>query len=181
MKKCPKCGKELKTKVLGSIDVDECESCKGVWLDVGELGKAEEAADPNINWLDFEIWKHPEKFKSKETGPQMSFMCLEHDQYRVRAHGGRNKLLPGLPGDMARKGRAAQNHRVPRRRNIENNIFGLPPRKYPGGQRGRDRTRIPHVGVERPVFHIEIDAVQALRREAETDRNPDRPEYTQSV
>jgi Zn-finger nucleic acid-binding protein len=67
MKKCPKCGKELKTKVLGSIDVDECESCKGVWLDVGELGKAEEAADPNINWLDFEIWKHPEKFIERRT------------------------------------------------------------------------------------------------------------------
>lgn len=67
MRKCPKCGKGLETKVLGPIDVDECESCKGVWLDAGELGKAEEAADPNINWLDFEIWKHPEKFKSRET------------------------------------------------------------------------------------------------------------------
>ena len=68
MKKCPKCGKDLKSKVLGSLEVDECESCKGVWLDRGELGEAEESVDPNLNWLDFEIWKHPEKFKSKETG-----------------------------------------------------------------------------------------------------------------
>lgn len=67
MKKCPKCGSELKVKVLGSIDVDECESCKGVWLERGELSEVEETVDPNLNWLDFEIWKHPEKFKSKET------------------------------------------------------------------------------------------------------------------
>ena len=68
MKKCPRCGAELKTKVLGSIDVDECESCKGVWLERGELEEVKEEADPNLNWLDFEIWKHPEKFKSSKSG-----------------------------------------------------------------------------------------------------------------
>ncbi len=59
MKKCPKCGVELKTKVLGSIEVDECESCKGVWLEKGELEEVKEETDPNLDWLDFEIWKHP--------------------------------------------------------------------------------------------------------------------------
>lgn len=68
MKKCPKCGVELKTKVLGSIEVDECESCKGVWLEKGELEEVKEETDPNLDWLDFEIWKHPEKFKSGSAG-----------------------------------------------------------------------------------------------------------------
>lgn len=77
MRKCPKCGKELESRVLGPIDVDECETCKGVWLDAGELGKVEEAADPNINWLDFEIWKHPENFKSKESELKCP-SCLEN-------------------------------------------------------------------------------------------------------
>lgn len=45
MKKCPRCGAELKTKVLGSIEVDECESCKGVWLERGELEEAKEEVD----------------------------------------------------------------------------------------------------------------------------------------
>jgi len=77
MRKCPKCGKELESRGLGPIDGDEGEWCKGVWLDSGELGKAEEAADPNINWLDFEIWKHPEKFKSRRSDLKCP-SCLEN-------------------------------------------------------------------------------------------------------
>ena len=70
MKKCPKCGTDLKLKVIGSIEIDECESCKGIWLDKGELREAKDLADPNLNWLDFEIWKHPEKFNSKQSDIQ---------------------------------------------------------------------------------------------------------------
>ena len=66
MKECPKCGKDLKLKVIGTIEVDECESCKGIWLDKGELREAKDLADPNLNWLDFEIWKHEDKFSSNE-------------------------------------------------------------------------------------------------------------------
>ena len=67
MKNCPKCNIELKVKVIGEVDVDECESCKGIWFDMGELHHAEEIVDSNLNWIDFEIWKHPENFKAKET------------------------------------------------------------------------------------------------------------------
>jgi len=67
MKHCPKCGKELKVKVIGTVDVDECESCGGIWFDPGELHEAEEAVDPNLSWFDFEIWKHPENFKAEDT------------------------------------------------------------------------------------------------------------------
>jgi Zn-finger nucleic acid-binding protein len=67
MKKCPKCGSELKEKVIGSVSVDECESCKGIWFERGELHDAEESVDEYLHWLDFEIWKHPEKFKSRKS------------------------------------------------------------------------------------------------------------------
>lgn len=66
MKKCPKCESDLNLKVIGSIEVDECESCKGIWFDKGELTEAKDLADPNLNWLDFEIWKHEDKFTSKQ-------------------------------------------------------------------------------------------------------------------
>lgn len=56
----------MDVKLIGSVEVDECSSCKGIWLDKGELGEAEELADPNLNWLDFEIWKHEDQFKSKD-------------------------------------------------------------------------------------------------------------------
>jgi len=67
MKQCPKCDLELKVKVIGPIDVDECDSCKGIWLEKGELKQTEELADPNLNWMDFEIWKHLEHFKSTQS------------------------------------------------------------------------------------------------------------------
>ena len=67
MKKCPKCGTGLEEKVMGTLDVDECTECKGIQSDKGEMEKAEELADPNINWIDFDIWKHQDKFDSLET------------------------------------------------------------------------------------------------------------------
>lgn len=35
--KCPKCGMDLQTLKQGTVEVDTCFNCKGVWLDAGEL------------------------------------------------------------------------------------------------------------------------------------------------
>ncbi|MDC0714042.1 zf-TFIIB domain-containing protein [Stigmatella sp. ncwal1] len=35
--KCPKCGMNLHTLKKGSVELDTCFNCKGVWLDAGEL------------------------------------------------------------------------------------------------------------------------------------------------
>ena len=35
--KCPKCGHDLVEKGYADILIDECASCKGIWLDAGEL------------------------------------------------------------------------------------------------------------------------------------------------
>ena len=35
---CPKCGQELATETCDGVEIDVCPSCKGVWLDAGELG-----------------------------------------------------------------------------------------------------------------------------------------------
>ncbi len=35
---CPKCGQKLTTEICDSVEIDVCPSCKGVWLDAGELG-----------------------------------------------------------------------------------------------------------------------------------------------
>ena len=35
---CPKCGQTLATETCGAVEIDVCPSCKGVWLDMGELG-----------------------------------------------------------------------------------------------------------------------------------------------
>lgn len=35
--KCPKCGHDLEEKSHGSVMIDQCKKCKGIWLDAGEL------------------------------------------------------------------------------------------------------------------------------------------------
>jgi uncharacterized protein len=42
--KCPKCGMDLETVAVGSVNVDKCTGCAGIWLDAGEL-EAIEAQD----------------------------------------------------------------------------------------------------------------------------------------
>jgi len=34
---CPKCGQKLSPEKRGSAEIDVCPSCKGVWLDKGEM------------------------------------------------------------------------------------------------------------------------------------------------
>jgi uncharacterized protein len=41
---CPKCGQKLSTEKCASVEIDVCPSCKGVWLDAGELGTIVESA-----------------------------------------------------------------------------------------------------------------------------------------
>lgn len=35
---CPRCGQvELVRKIVGEVDVDQCQQCQGLWLEVGTL------------------------------------------------------------------------------------------------------------------------------------------------
>lgn len=34
---CPKCGQKLLAESYGTVEVDVCGSCRGVWLDANEL------------------------------------------------------------------------------------------------------------------------------------------------
>ncbi len=35
--RCPKCGQTLATEKYGTVDIDVCPTCKGLWLDATEL------------------------------------------------------------------------------------------------------------------------------------------------
>jgi len=41
--KCPKCGGDLKEIEHHHTKVDQCQDCKGVWLDAGEIEQLEHA------------------------------------------------------------------------------------------------------------------------------------------
>ena len=34
---CPKCGQKLTTENYGTVEIDLCPSCRGLWLDANEL------------------------------------------------------------------------------------------------------------------------------------------------
>ena len=65
MKDCPSCGKPLQSVKMGSVEVEECSSCKGVWFDQGELRQAKDEADPDLNWMDFDLWSATEQFETQ--------------------------------------------------------------------------------------------------------------------
>jgi Zn-finger nucleic acid-binding protein len=59
---CPRCKIAMKKRNIKDIKIDECPKCKGIWFDQGELRKAKDQTDPDLNWMDFEIWKHEDRF-----------------------------------------------------------------------------------------------------------------------
>jgi len=65
VKQCPDGHAGLQAKDIGPVEVDECQECKGIWLDSDELRQTKDATDSDLNWMDFEIWKHEDQFESK--------------------------------------------------------------------------------------------------------------------
>lgn len=49
---CPNCKVELKTKRYKGVRVDECENCRGIFFDKGELEKVKNTTDPDTRWID---------------------------------------------------------------------------------------------------------------------------------
>ena len=62
---CPSCTTELQRKQIKDVQVDQCPTCQGIWFERDELRQAKDAADSDLNWLDFEIWKHPDQFRAE--------------------------------------------------------------------------------------------------------------------
>ena len=60
---CPKCNSELFTFEIDGMKLEQCNSCEGMWFDKEELRQVKDKADANLNWMDFEIWEHTDKFK----------------------------------------------------------------------------------------------------------------------
>lgn len=42
--KCPNCSSELRKQIYRGIEVDRCDNCKGIWLDIEELDQLEDKA-----------------------------------------------------------------------------------------------------------------------------------------
>ena len=45
--KCVHCNIELTKKMVENVEVDECEKCKGMWFEDGDLRKAKDFINDN--------------------------------------------------------------------------------------------------------------------------------------
>jgi len=55
--KCPKCTVPLIRKGIDDIVLDECPQCRGIWFDPGELDALRDEIEPDLRWMNFDIWK----------------------------------------------------------------------------------------------------------------------------
>lgn len=63
---CPRCRTELETHSINDIEIDECRNCQGIWLDAERLRRLKDQADPDLQWMDFELWNHAGRFHVAE-------------------------------------------------------------------------------------------------------------------
>jgi uncharacterized protein len=85
MKTCPRCKQELRGAEVASVKVEECPTCKGLWFEDQELGLTKDRTDADLAWLDFDIWKHPERFQRHSRvvpcpscGPARSMVAVQY-------------------------------------------------------------------------------------------------------
>ena len=50
---CPKCGQELFVGSYGTVEVDVCGGCKGLWLDANELDQILASKEQSGPWRKF--------------------------------------------------------------------------------------------------------------------------------
>ena len=61
--RCPLCNIPLQQALLSGVEVDYCPRCYGLWFEEEELRLAKDEKDGNLQWLDIDLWKDPEKLK----------------------------------------------------------------------------------------------------------------------
>jgi Zn-finger nucleic acid-binding protein len=61
--------------MIGEVKIDQCSQCDGMWFDQDELRKAKDAVEPDLNWLDFEIWRREDEFEVRSS----SIVCPKCD------------------------------------------------------------------------------------------------------
>ena len=98
---CPNCKKEtldpsslakgggLEKVILLNVEVDYCRKCEGIWFDDNELRWAKDEKDANLNWIDIDLWRYPQKFNISRGGRlcprcRMPLYEVEYDKSKVK-------------------------------------------------------------------------------------------------
>ena len=70
--KCPNCNETLLMTERNNIEIDYCPSCRGVWLDKGELDKFIEFASQNTGFQQpqQQVYPQPQAPRYQDPKPQ---------------------------------------------------------------------------------------------------------------
>jgi Zn-finger nucleic acid-binding protein len=63
--------------MIDAHEIDECPKCQGTWFDRDALRKVKDQTDPDLNWMDFELWKHPDRFQVEVLAAKCPKCALE--------------------------------------------------------------------------------------------------------
>jgi Zn-finger nucleic acid-binding protein len=67
---------------VGNLEIDECHHCKGVWFDQGEIDEIKDKIEPDIRWIDFDLWKKEGDFVA-EANPLTCPRCRRHSLHAL--------------------------------------------------------------------------------------------------
>ena len=63
--KCPTDNTTLESRLVEGVRVNECPTCKGFWFEAEELQKAIDAAEPDLRWMDFDLWTDEDALRAE--------------------------------------------------------------------------------------------------------------------
>jgi Zn-finger nucleic acid-binding protein len=61
--KCPRCDQRLQNRTIKNLEIAECAGCGGTWFGEDQLRRLKDQSDPDLSWMDFELWDHPDRFR----------------------------------------------------------------------------------------------------------------------
>lgn len=61
---CPVDGTTLESHEIQGIILEECTQCRGLWFEQGELRKSIDESEPELGWLDFDLWTDQESINA---------------------------------------------------------------------------------------------------------------------
>jgi len=72
---CPDCLVPLQQTDCHGVRVDECPSCRGDWFDRDELRRAKDSTDPDLRWLDFDVFAGEPSAPPADAKPRKCPQC----------------------------------------------------------------------------------------------------------
>lgn len=90
--KCPQCQVEMKHARIGDIDIGECTTCRGLWLDADDLVIVKDEVLPEMGWLNIDDWEKRTDFEVQQDPNfcprcrDIALTCIKDAQSGTQVH-----------------------------------------------------------------------------------------------